>query len=124
MLAAPLRHGAGCSTKAGFIADDIADNLLLKTEKYGGISKGDIVGGNCIHPNCLKNSLSRSLPAMHLTGVSLNTAWPLQNLADAYCLCLFQSAGCCRRLLLHPSVSRDFLLQLQGILTVNAWCCS
>ena len=60
----------GCSTKAGFIADDIADNLLVKTEKYGGISKGDIVGGNCIHPNCLKASLSRSLVAMRIGSVS------------------------------------------------------
>jgi len=61
---------SGCSTKAGFIADDIADNLLVKTEKYGGISKGDIVGGNCIHPNCLKASLSRSLVALHIGSVS------------------------------------------------------
>ena len=82
-LDSKLKANAGCSTKAGFIADDIADNLLLKTETYGGISKGDIVGGNCIHPNCLKNSLSRSLVAMHITGVGSHTAWLLQVLGKS-----------------------------------------
>ena len=61
---------AGCSTKAGYIADDIADNLLVKSQKHGGILKGDIVGGNCIHPSCLEASLSRSLIAMNIGTVS------------------------------------------------------
>ena len=61
---------AGCSTKAGYIADDIADNLLVKSQKHGGISKGDIVGGNCMHPSCLDASLSRSLAAMNIGTVS------------------------------------------------------
>lgn len=70
LLGLRLKDCFACSTKAGFIADDIADNLLVKSAKYGGVSKGDIVGGNCIHPNCLEASLGRSLANMNIAAVS------------------------------------------------------
>ncbi|CAL8464817.1 g4352 [Coccomyxa elongata] len=59
------------STKAGYIADDIADNLMIKGSKNGGIVTDYIVGGNCIHPNCLDASLKRSLSALNLAMVDI-----------------------------------------------------
>lgn len=58
-----------CSTKAGYIADDIADNLMMKGSRKGGVARGDIVSGNCIHPNCLAASLQRSLSSLNLAAV-------------------------------------------------------
>ena len=59
----------GCSTKAGYIADDIADNLMIRGSKNKGVVTDDILGGNCIHPNCLDASLKRSLSALNLAMV-------------------------------------------------------
>ncbi|KAK9917236.1 hypothetical protein WJX75_002180 [Coccomyxa subellipsoidea] len=59
------------STKAGYIEDDIADNLLIKGSKNGGISTKDIVSGSCIHPNCLAASLKRSLSSLNLATVDI-----------------------------------------------------
>lgn len=59
-----------CSTKAGFVSTDMAEALLSAGRKQGGVSKEDVVGGNCIHPNCLAASLKRSLKHLKLDTVS------------------------------------------------------
>lgn len=44
---------------------------MIKGSKSGGVARGDIVSGNCIHPNCLDASLKRSLSALNLATVCL-----------------------------------------------------
>jgi hypothetical protein len=47
----------------------ISAELSAQLQGTAGITAADVVGGNCIHPACIKASLQRSLQRLHLATV-------------------------------------------------------
>lgn len=47
----------------------MAEELLGAGAKGGGITRADVVDGNCLHPSCLAVSLKRSLKSLRLDTV-------------------------------------------------------
>ena len=78
-------HGTSCSmvaltkTRRCCAADSVQELL-----KSGKIRAADVQGGNCMHPACLKSSLTQSLAAMHIGTVRVCNAISSLILVDCH----------------------------------------
>ena len=70
------RHMLFVSTKAGFVPEHLLKGLL----SAGKIQESDVAaGGHCIHPACLRASLTQSLTSLSLGTVRAPTQPHLSN---------------------------------------------
>jgi hypothetical protein len=66
-----LPHTSPCPARGQSPPATRAGDMLASLRHEGRISPGDVVGGHCMHPECLSASLDRSLASLGLGSVDL-----------------------------------------------------